>query len=304
MALTQQATLFEHDPEAYWVALDAYINGWEGDEEERNATYWLAHAVNPIDDDSIFRIVALGYIVGSYESWSRSGLSERIGLFANLREKEERELAETGIEGGAFNLVYGCRIFSARIADLAVEDDSTQGQRLDLAFQRLVIEKFETSPSAEEIPMLRSVFDLGVAQRLYWLWQVNMDELGLDEDERWADLEFASEPYGGDRLAELEVPLEIRGCVVDLTDTLGYEIRSERRMGGHDVSVFLAHGDRAEIITSAKTGRSGSRKVKTPHPRHIDVLRDLGYTTATFPNGEEYRLSSWGGLSGVRRVKE
>jgi hypothetical protein len=41
-----------------------------------------------------------------------------------------------------------------------------------------------------------------------------------------------------------------------------------------------------------------------PQTSHIDLLRDLGFREATFPNGQRYRLSSWGGLSGIRKVKE
>jgi hypothetical protein len=167
-----------------------------------------------------------------------------------------------------------------------------------------VIEKLDTPPTSEEELNVRSVFDLGIAQHLYWLWWTNMDELGISQDERWADLEVASELHGGDPVAGLSLPVEVRGCVVDFTDTLGYEIRSEGRVGSRDVSVFIAKGEEAQILSSVKTGWTGSRKVNLPNPRHIEVLRELGFHRARFPNGKEYRLSSLGGLGGIRRIKD
>jgi hypothetical protein len=107
-----------------------------------------------------------------------------------------------------------------------------------------------------------------------------------------------------DRLAGLELPAIIRGCTVDEADTLGYEIRSPGKLGGEHATAFLAEGDHANVTQIVTSGRLGTRAVKLPESSHIDVLRDLGFQEATLPSGQRYRLSSWGGLSGIRKIKD
>jgi hypothetical protein len=39
-------------------------------------------------------------------------------------------------------------------------------------------------------------------------------------------------------------------------------------------------------------------------PAHAEALRQRGLEEAEFPNRQRYRLSSWGGLSGIRKIKD
>lgn len=183
------------------------------------------------------------------------------------------------------------------------EDDDSLSERLDLLWKEVVLRNttFESPPSEQTLLGLRSFYNKGIALYLFLQWWQALDERGVPYSERWSDIALAS--IADDRLAGLEFPATIRGCTLDETDTLGYEIRSHGRLGGYHVTTFLVEGDLVKILHSVTSGPLGTRSVKVPEPRHVDVLRDLGFQEATFPNGKPYRLSSWGGLSGIRRIK-
>lgn len=182
-----------------------------------------------------------------------------------------------------------------------MDGDTTLDARLDAGFDFLVVPHFEAPPSDEVLYAFRATYDLGIGLRLYFLWCARMDELGIDQLARWADLELATELMGGDRLEGLEFPFRIHGCGVDLTDTLGYEIRSSGPLGGEHVTRFLPEGDEASIVSAEKVGRiAGARSVDVPLPRHVEVLREFGFTRMRFPNGKRYELRTW---PGVRRIE-
>jgi hypothetical protein len=67
---------------------------------------------------------------------------------------------------------------------------------------------------------------------------------------------------------------------------------------------LTAEGTTANIWSIVKSGRLGVRQVKVPHPKLVKALLDLGFEEMVWPNGKRYRVSSWGGLGGIRRVKE
>ena len=87
---------------------------------------------------------------------------------------------------------------------------------------------------------------------------------------------------------------DIRGCVLG----------SRGRAGDRHESKFAAEGDTADIWTVLRHGTLGSRQVKVQTPQHVGALRELGFTEMLLPNRKRYRLSSWGGLTGIRRVRD
>jgi hypothetical protein len=301
-AAGQRASEWANDPQVYVSGFDAYLDAYVSTEEEADAVGWLSRSLTgPDEDDGVFRLIGLGYIVGSYEDWSEDALSESVGLFSNFRQKMEREYEANGVHPDAYDLVYGSNILSIRISEFAVEGDDTLLTRVDAGFERHAAPLLVGPLSDDELLAYRTMYDLGIGLRLFFLWSARMDELGFDAESRWADLEIASELVGGDRLTEAEFPLRINGCVVDLADTLGYEIRSDGPAGGQHVTRFLAEGEEANILSAQKSGRLlGSREVDVPLPRHVDVLRAFGFTLMSFPNGKRYELRNW---PGVRRIE-
>ena len=109
---------------------------------------------------------------------------------------------------------------------------------------------------------------------------------------------------GHDSLVELPLPLVTRnGCELSRDDIRGYLLACEGRMGGRYEMKFTAEGEVADIWSMTKQGKLGTRQEDLPPPRHVDALRQLGFERMVLPNGKTYRLSSFGGLSGIRRVR-
>lgn len=294
--------VYERDPEQYLAEFQDYLSSWESTELEGELTAWAARSISGDDDHDVFRMVALGYVAASWERWSEEIGDEALGLFGNTRRKQEREYSARGIPNSMFGAIYGSSIMRTRLADCARPDDGTLEHRLALIFERVLVPLFEVRPSDTELVGVRATFDLGVGLHLFLRWQRKMDERGVDDAERWADLELAN--LHGDRVGQLELPMTIHGCVLDEADMFGYEIRSEGKWGVYHATTFLSEGSVANITQTLTSGRLGTREVKKPEPRHIDVLRDLGFEEAIFPDARRYRLSSFGGLSGIRRVKQ
>lgn len=292
------------DPDAYVQGVVAFADTFEAREDEANAIGWLAQSVTgDTDDDLVVRLVGLGYIAAAFEDWNEDALSEPIGLTANFRAKNERAWKAKGLHPEVYDLVWASNIFRTRIAKSVTEGDSTQDERLATAFGALVVPMFDERPVDANLRNMRVTFNLGIGLRLAFLWSARMDGLGFGDEERWADLEVASDLMGGDRLEGLALPISIHGCLLTLADGFGYEIRSEGPFGGQHITSFLAAGAEADITSIIKTGRvGGTRPMRNPLPRHVDVLRDLGFQTACFPSGQRYVLSSHEGLSGIRPI--
>jgi hypothetical protein len=297
------AALYERDPGQYLAEFDAYLQGWKGSDEEGDIVGWLVYASTGEDNADIFRVVARGYITATWETWADDLGDRRIGLFENVHRKSDRDLAERGVPEGLWDLVYGTKVITTQIAEFARAGDATLADRLDLIFDQIVLANtdFEVQPNDETLGGLRNFFCNGVALYLFLNWWQAHDERGTPYPERWSDIGHVQ--IEEDRLAGLELPATIRGCTVDEADTLGYEIRSPGKLGGAHATAFLAEGDHASITQIVTSGRLGTRTVTVPESSHVDVLRDLGFQEATFPNGQRYRLSSWSGLSGIRKIK-
>lgn len=296
--------LYERDPAAYLAEFEDYLRGWEGSDEERDLAAWLTVGAVGSDDESIFRFIALGYIAATWESWTDEIAEHRLGSFENMRQKSDRECAERGIPEELYDLVYGSNLMSVQIGELARPVDASLIERLDLIFEQVVVKNttFEEPPDEKTLLGLRTFFDLGIGLYLFLRWWEANDDRGVPYDERWNDIGLVQ--VHEDRLGGLDLPMTIRGCTIDQTDMLGYEIRSPGKFGGEQLTAFLAEGDVANIVQLVTSGRLGTRTVKVPEPTHIDVLRDLGFQQAVFPNGQRYRLSSWGGLSGIRKIRD
>ena len=105
-----------------------------------------------------------------------------------------------------------------------------------------------------------------------------------------------------ERLNELDYPLRFRGVgsgavVVDF----GYGLGSQGPLGGHHVTVFVAVGEEARLAAVYKDGWFGLCHQSVPIEKHVQALRDLGFTTIVFPSGTRYELRSW---PGIRRVRD
>lgn len=298
------AAVYEQDPAQYVAEFETYLQSWEGTDEERDLAEWVVYASTGENEPHLFRFVALGYITASWETWADNFADRRVGLFENMRRKSDRDCGAAGVPKELWDVIYGTNVISAQIPDFARVDDDTLIDRLHLIFEQVVLmnTEFESPPNEETLGGLRAFFNNGVALYLFLQWWQALDEREIPYGTRWSDIGLA--PIYDNRLADVPFPMTIRGCTIDESDTLGYEIRSPGKLGGEHLTVFLAEGEHANVIQIATSGRLGTRAVKLPESRHIDVLRDLGFEEATLPNGQRYRLSSWGGLSGIRKVKD
>jgi hypothetical protein len=93
-------------------------------------------------------------------------------------------------------------------------------------------------------------------------------------------------------------PVKVAGCKV-YRDEEGhgdnlFAVSSFGRFGGHHVTVFGVDGDVADVQLISKHGRYR----KTSHPReplkkHVQALRELGFTELVEPEGRRYDISQW-----------
>jgi hypothetical protein len=275
------AALYERDPTQYVAAFETYLQGWEGSDEERDLASWITFAAVGSDDPDIFRFVALGYVTATWESWADDVGDRRLGLFENMRRRSDRDCAERGIPAELYDLVYGINVISVQIPNFARPGDESLTDRLDLIWEQVVLgnTQFESTPTEETLLGLRNFYNKGIGLYLFLRWWQALDEQAIPHGERWSDIGLV--PVYDDRLADFELPMTIRDCTLDETDTLGYEIRSPGKFGGQHLTAFLAEGDVANILRFVVSGRLGTRAVKMPQTSHIDLLRDLGFQEAT-----------------------
>jgi hypothetical protein len=105
------------------------------------------------------------------------------------------------------------------------------------------------------------------------------------------------------RLLTLELPAEIAGAtVVPGPPTTGlHDIQSRGVLRAQHSTLFDAEGDVAVITGIGKVGLFGYHDESVPIERHVQVLRELGFTEFALPNGKRYEIRDW---PGVRRVRD
>lgn len=108
-----------------------------------------------------------------------------------------------------------------------------------------------------------------------------------------------------DRLREI-APTELRtgaGRCQLLAGPAGmYDLQSRGRLGGRHGTLFLPKRDTARIVGVGKIGWFGNRRQNVPPERHVQALRELGFTEMILPNGKRYEIRA--GWTGVRGVPE
>jgi hypothetical protein len=154
----------------------------------------------------------------------------------------------------------------------------------------------------EKREIIRTVFDLGIGVELALGRVERQQAAGIAEEPYEAEMVFLqTEP---DSLAHLDLPLRLGPWFLARDDVRGYSIRHGSSADRYEEIKLTAEGTTANIWSIVKSGRLGVRQVKVPHPKLVEALRDLGFEEMVWPNGKRYRVSSWGGLGGIRRVKE
>lgn len=76
----------------------------------------------------------------------------------------------------------------------------------------------ETPPEGEHLAGARGPFHLGTSLSLYLRWFEEVDELGVSDVERSADLAIVEQD---DVFADLALPFVIGACTLDLADPFG-----------------------------------------------------------------------------------
>ncbi|MGH2450897.1 MAG: hypothetical protein ACRDGE_06450 [Candidatus Limnocylindria bacterium] len=109
-----------------------------------------------------------------------------------------------------------------------------------------------------------------------------------------------------DRLREIQLPAELRTgagrCELLAAAEGTYDLRSRGPLGGRHGTLFRPEGDIAHLVGVGKIGWFGSRVQHVPPERHVQALRELGFTEMSLSNGERYEIRR--GWPGVRRVSE
>jgi hypothetical protein len=252
--------------------------------------------------EGVNETVALGFLAGQLEEWRREELAEhRISTI--WREEMEAEMAmrfddEWDAEAWA-RIVFSVTHFASSLEEFCFDRERLD-ERLAFLCDATTEDLFDDRLPDEMRRGLRTLFRFGVGLFLFVLWSSLMDDLNVPEHERWTD-NFLVRPIS-DELISLDFPVRIRGCEVVREDLVGgYEIRSRGRLGARHWMRFRALGDVAEIVAIVTEGRLGTRAVRVPEPRHVDVLRELGFRYMTWPDGSRYELRTW---PGIKRSKD
>jgi hypothetical protein len=177
------------------------------------------------------------------------------------------------------------------------EDSGLLDVRMPFTFERVVVPLFQGTMRADNREAWLGFFRFGVGAGLYSLWQDRMAELGVAAEQQYRDWVVVESE--NDRLSELELPVVIHGCELRRHPLTGYELRSKGPLGGGNVTSFHSEGPLADIFGVAKAGKLGTRPVKVPIERHVQALRELGFTEVRFPNGKHYELRAWPGLKRI-----
>ena len=226
----------------------------------------------------------------------------KLGLFVGIRENARVSYREQGLPHELFEPVYAVNLIRLKLEDFAAPGD-TMMSRLDHVFDRLVIPMFSNEPQGNEREGIRNVYDLGVANAVVGRWWAQMGNLGLDDNLWLGEVEFVQDAPDG--LAEAQLPIVTRnGCRLTRDDIRGYLLSYDGSIGAVHEMRFTAEAETANIWQMLKDGKLGRREEKTPLPRHVGALRELGFEQMVRPDGKRFRLSSVGGFSGIRRAKD
>ena len=97
--------------------------------------------------------------------------------------------------------------------------------------------------------------------------------------------------------------MTVIGCQLDAgPGPRTFDIESKGPLGGEQGTLFMARDDTAWVLGVGKKGWLGSRRLDTPIERHVEVLRELGFTRMVLPNEKEYEIRE--GWPGVKRVRD
>jgi hypothetical protein len=300
MAVNDAHELYRTDRDSYLAAFWKLEDGYEWSEDELGLvdglTLWIDAEV-----EGLAQGVAMGYLAGRLEAWRPELAEYRISTI--LRDFIEEEIAEKfgeGWDAAAWSRIMYCVFDFQGDLERFVFDSGRLNERLR-SISDVVAKRVFSEPLGEEtLSLWQNVHRYGMALCLYVTWLSVMDELGVPEHERWTE-NVEARPIS-DTLVSLDLPIEINGCEFGREDLIGgYEIESKGRLGGRYSMRFRAIGDMAEIVAIVTEGRVWTRTLDVPLPRHVDVLRKLGFSQMAFPNGKRYELRTW---PGVRRIKE
>jgi hypothetical protein len=292
--------IFERDPSAYIEALRDFAESYEVNELEQEVLGWAVHTAGARSED-LDAVALAGFMLGVWEDWRDDLAAVSIGTFPGHRENEQRRYLEAGMPEGDLDLVYSANHIRVQLEKF--DADPALMTRLDHVFEEGVIGMYAEGyrPKGEMRDAVRLFFELGVGVAL--ALEREGELIGSDSESARYSGEIEVLGNAPDPLAGVNLPMEVRGSTLTRHDIWGYVLRQEGPMGGVQETTFTAEGDTANIRGMVKVGRLGMRPQNVPPPRHVDALRDLGFAEMVWPNGKRYRLSSWGGLSGIRRVR-
>lgn len=299
MAERYASALYQRDPAAYlsafWELDDAY--GWT--ETELDLVQGVGHFLSQDAYEGTNEIVAMGFLAGHLEEWLLEELAEhRISTI--WRDEIEADMAirfDEEWDAPNWARVMFCVIHFENMLEEFCFDREHLEERLAF-LSDAAVENIIEGDLAELLPAWRSFHRSGTGCSLFVRWSSLMDELNVPEHERWTENALVR-PIS-DTLVSLDFPMRIKGCDVLREDFVGgYEIRSRGILGGGHWMRFRALGDTAAIVVSMNEGRLGTRPARVPEPRHVDVLRELGFQRMIWPDGSRYELRFW---PGVRRL--
>jgi hypothetical protein len=292
-------TIFERDPVEYVEAFGAFYPSCDVTDKEAAALDWPVHVCGGRSED-LHAVCAAGYVAGKWERWAEDLTDPELGLFEQHHRNEYERYAEDGLPAEVWEVVYVANLIRVQLEKFAADDGLLA--RLDHIYDHGVIPMYANPPTGEMRERVRLFFDQGVGVALALTRRAQFAARGVGAEPFAGEMSFPQlEP---DSLDDAELPVAVRDCVLSRHDMLGYVLRYDGPMKGVHEMAFRAEGGTATIISMKKEGRLGAREQDVPLPRHVDALRALGFEEMVWPNGKRYRLASWGGLGGVRRVKD
>lgn len=301
------AALYRRDRQAYvdafWAleqrrSSEVGIEPWSEDELAlvNGLAYWLGRD----EVDQMPQLVATGYLAGTMEEW-RDELAEHrfTTIWRGPLEAEVAEAFPEDTDREWWARLIHCVVGLSNDLERYCFDREHLNERLgnlcDSVGEKLFLGGFD----AENREHWQMCFRFGVALALYASWFNLMEELGVPDDERWTD-ELYARP-SSDTLVDLDLPMTVNGCELKREDIIGgYELRSQGALGGGHWMRFRALDETAEIVVIVTEGKLETRTMEVPEARHVQALRDLGFTQMTYPNGKRYELRTWPGVKRIR----
>jgi hypothetical protein len=295
------AALYGRDEQAYIGAFREFCHAGEIDGDEYVLLEWAVRSAGGVSDD-LLSVGATGVFFARWEQWQDDLASPPIGLFPGHRENEYRRFEGLGMPPEYIDDVYVAQAIRVQLDSFSA--DPGLAERMDRVFNEFVLDLYENGQQmdSEQKEVIRLFFDLGIGVNLAHRRADQQDAQGILDEPYEGEMVFLqSEP---DALAQLDLPADVHGCILRRDDIRGYTLHSAGALGGMNEIKFTAAGSTADIWLITKEGKLGKRQVKVPEPKLVDALRSLGFEEMVWPNGKRYRLSSLGGLGGIRRVRE